>query len=89
MTNPAVMPPPDPHDFGWLIDNFAASTPGVTHALIVSSDGLPLIASRGIDFPSPYSVAAGARTISVSKVGHDASTTGRPLTYSFYEVAVR
>jgi len=48
MTNPAVMPPPDPHDFGWLIDNFAASTPGVTHALIVSSDGLPLIAAAGM-----------------------------------------
>ena len=48
MTNPAVMPPPDPNDFGWLIDNFAASTPGVTHALIVSSDGLPLIAAAGM-----------------------------------------
>jgi predicted regulator of Ras-like GTPase activity (Roadblock/LC7/MglB family) len=48
MTNPAVMPPADPHDFGWLIDNFAKSTPGVTHALIVSSDGLPLIAAGGM-----------------------------------------
>ncbi len=41
MTNPAVLPR-EPKDFGWLIDNFAASTPGVSHALIVSSDGLPL-----------------------------------------------
>jgi predicted regulator of Ras-like GTPase activity (Roadblock/LC7/MglB family) len=48
MTNPAVMPPADPNDFGWLIDNFAKSTPGVTHALIVSSDGLPLIAAGGM-----------------------------------------
>lgn len=48
MTSPAVMPPHDPQDFGWLIDNFVASTPGVTHALIVSSDGLPLIAAGGM-----------------------------------------
>src|SRR5487761_2654205 len=43
------MPPPrDPQDFGWLVDNFALSTPGVTHALIVSADGLPLIAAGGM-----------------------------------------
>ena len=47
MTNPAPMPR-DPQDFGWLVDNFAASTPGVMHALIVSSDGLPLIAAGGM-----------------------------------------
>ena len=47
MTNSAVLPPRDPQDFGWLIDNFAQSTPGVTHALIVSADGLPLIAAGG------------------------------------------
>lgn len=46
MTAPAI--PRDPKDFGWLIDNFAASTPGVSHALIVSSDGLPLIAAGGM-----------------------------------------
>ncbi len=48
MTNPAVRPPRDPQDFGWLVDNFALSTPGVTHALIVSADGLPLIAAGGM-----------------------------------------
>ena len=40
--------PRDPKDFGWLIDNFASSTPGVSHALIVSSDGLPLITAGGM-----------------------------------------
>jgi predicted regulator of Ras-like GTPase activity (Roadblock/LC7/MglB family) len=34
-----------PQEFGWLISNFVASTPGVSHALIVSSDGLPLLHS--------------------------------------------
>lgn len=46
MKSPAI--PRDPKDFGWLIDNFAASTPGVSHALIVSSDGLPLITAGGM-----------------------------------------
>jgi predicted regulator of Ras-like GTPase activity (Roadblock/LC7/MglB family) len=40
--------PREPKDFSWLLDNFAASTPGVSHALIVSSDGLPLIAAGGM-----------------------------------------
>jgi uncharacterized protein len=48
MNNPSELPPSEPQDFGWLVDNFAMSTPGVTHALIVSSDGLPLITSAGL-----------------------------------------
>ena len=40
--------PRDPRDFGWLLDNFTASTPGVDHAMIVSSDGLPLITAGGM-----------------------------------------
>src|ERR1700744_5649042 len=48
MTNPAVLPPRAPQDFGWLVRNFAMSTPGVSHALIVSADGLPLITAGGM-----------------------------------------
>jgi uncharacterized protein len=40
--------PREPSDFAWLVNDFARTTPGVTHALIVSSDGLPLIASSGV-----------------------------------------
>ncbi|RAY12256.1 roadblock/LC7 domain-containing protein [Actinomadura craniellae] len=49
--------PKRPEDFGWLIDNFVAATPGVTHALLVSSDGLALTASAGIaaDLADPLS----------------------------------
>jgi predicted regulator of Ras-like GTPase activity (Roadblock/LC7/MglB family) len=47
MTSPAVLPR-DPQDFAWVVDNFVLSTPGVSHALIVSSDGLPLIAAGGM-----------------------------------------
>lgn len=46
MATPGV--PRDPQEFSWLVDNFASSTPGVTHAFIVSSDGLPLIAAGGM-----------------------------------------
>ncbi|HEY7597645.1 MAG TPA: roadblock/LC7 domain-containing protein [Actinophytocola sp.] len=31
--------------FGWLVDNFAESVPGVAHAVVVSVDGLLLAAS--------------------------------------------
>lgn len=34
-----------PHDYAWLIRRFADEVPGVTHALIVSLDGLQLTAS--------------------------------------------
>lgn len=34
-----------PQDFAWLIDNFAASVPGVTDALVVAADGLLITAS--------------------------------------------
>ncbi len=49
-----------PQEFGWLISNFAASTPGVAHALIVSSDGLPLLASDGVpeDLADPLAAMA-------------------------------
>jgi predicted regulator of Ras-like GTPase activity (Roadblock/LC7/MglB family) len=38
-----------PAEFAWLVDQFVVSTPGVTHALIVSLDGLQLTASRSIN----------------------------------------
>jgi predicted regulator of Ras-like GTPase activity (Roadblock/LC7/MglB family) len=49
-----------PQEFGWLISNFVASTPGVSNALIVSSDGLPLLASEGLseDLADPLAAIA-------------------------------
>lgn len=49
-----------PQEFGWLVSNFVASTPGVSHALIVSSDGLPLLASDGLpeDLADPLAAIA-------------------------------
>ena len=35
-------------DLNWLITAFADRVPSVAHALVVSSDGLPLAFSRGL-----------------------------------------
>jgi uncharacterized protein len=57
MTSDATPPPRNPQEFDWLLTDFVRSTPGVTHALIVSSDGLPLVASEGLntDMADPLS----------------------------------
>lgn len=59
MTTPGAhsVPPRNPSEFGWLVNNFAASTPGVSHAVIVSSDGLLLFASGSMstDIADPLS----------------------------------
>jgi predicted regulator of Ras-like GTPase activity (Roadblock/LC7/MglB family) len=69
MNDPTALPPAEPQDFGWLIDNFALSTPGVTHALIVSSDGLPLITSTGLapDLADPLA----AMTSGIISIGNN------------------
>lgn len=36
-------------DVDWLLTEFAAGTPGVRHALVVSADGLRLAVSRGVE----------------------------------------
>ena len=47
-------------DLGWLITNFVERVPDVAHAVVVSSDGLPLAFSAGFpqeraDPASPFS----------------------------------
>lgn len=37
-----------PQDFGWLVHQFAQEVPGVTHALVVSLDGLQLAGSAAV-----------------------------------------
>lgn len=75
MATPVI--PRDPKDFGWLLDNFAASTPGVTHALIVSSDGLPLVTTGGMgaDLADPLA----AMTSGIISLGNNiAAKVGEP-----------
>jgi len=75
MTNPTVLTPREPQDFSWLIDNFVASAPGVSHALIVSSDGLPLIVAGGM--PADLADPLAAMTSGIISLGNNiASTVG-------------
>jgi uncharacterized protein len=45
-------------DFDWLVGNFARRTPGVAHAMVVSSDGLPVAVSERLDRPKADQLAA-------------------------------
>src|SRR3954462_1160340 len=42
----------------WLVDNFVDRTPGVSEAVVVSSDGLPMAMSRSLDRDSADRFAA-------------------------------
>jgi predicted regulator of Ras-like GTPase activity (Roadblock/LC7/MglB family) len=44
--------------FNWLLSQFATSTPGVIHAIAVSSDGLLVAMSHGLDRGSADRLAA-------------------------------
>jgi predicted regulator of Ras-like GTPase activity (Roadblock/LC7/MglB family) len=46
MTSPSTLR--TPQDFVWLTEQFAADTPGVTHAVLLSSDGLQLVSSSSV-----------------------------------------
>ena len=37
------------NNVNWLVNNFVERVPGVTEAVVVSSDGLPIAASMGLD----------------------------------------
>ncbi len=44
--------------FTWLVNNFVAEVPGVTHAIVVSSDGLLLTASSEVPVELAEQLAA-------------------------------
>ena len=48
MTTAARQHPVQPSQFGWLVDSFVQQVPGVAHAVVVSADGLLLVASSGL-----------------------------------------
>ena len=43
---------PEASNVNWLVSNFVERVPGVTEAIVVSADGLPMAKSRGR--PRPY-----------------------------------
>jgi predicted regulator of Ras-like GTPase activity (Roadblock/LC7/MglB family) len=48
VTTAAPQHPVQPSQFGWLVDSFVQQVPGVAHAVVVSADGLLLVASSGL-----------------------------------------
>src|SRR5207237_10250771 len=48
VTTAARQHPVQPSQFGWLVDSFVQQVPGVAHAVVVSADGLLLVASSGL-----------------------------------------
>jgi uncharacterized protein len=47
-----------PADFASLINGFVERVPGVTHALVLSSDGFPLTASESVSSDGAEQLAA-------------------------------
>ncbi|GAB0101541.1 roadblock/LC7 domain-containing protein [Nocardia sp. JMUB6875] len=45
----AQLPSADPHTFSWLLANFVRNTPGVRDTVAVSSDGLLIAMSDGLE----------------------------------------
>jgi uncharacterized protein len=66
------MPPlsAEARDLNWLIGNFARSTPGVAHAMVVSSDGLPVaVSSERLDRAKADQLAAIASGVTSLSMG--------------------
>jgi predicted regulator of Ras-like GTPase activity (Roadblock/LC7/MglB family) len=63
-TSPLTAPPPrNPGEFAWLVQQFVDEVPGVTHAVVVSSDGLQLVASQSVGRDRADSLAALTATL--------------------------
>ena len=58
-------------DLNWLITNFAERVPSVAHAIVVSSDGLPVAYSKG--FPADRAEQLAAVTSGVASLTEGAS----------------
>jgi predicted regulator of Ras-like GTPase activity (Roadblock/LC7/MglB family) len=66
---------PDAQNFNWLVGKFVDRVPGVSHAVVISSDGLPLALSERIPRGAGDQVAAIGSSIN-SLVGSAAALFG-------------
>lgn len=55
---------PDAQNFNWLVSGFVDRVPGVSHAVVVSSDGLLLAASRHLPNRAAEQLAAISASLS-------------------------
>ena len=63
---------------------------GMSFRLIAgtAADGLPLVTSPGVDFPSPYGVTAQAQTLAVTDGSGQQSRAPDAITYKFFAISV-
>lgn len=66
-------------------ERFVRLDSGPRHRLVpgTATDGLPLRASPGVDYPAPFDIAADAQTIAVLRAGTP-QRRGQPIRYAFY-----
>ncbi|GHH67781.1 dynein regulation protein LC7 [Streptosporangium violaceochromogenes] len=79
-------PSQDARTFNWLITEFVKEAPGVAHAVIVSSDGLPLACSE--DFPKDRADQLAAITAGLVSLTQGASRVfeGGPVVQTVIEM---
>jgi predicted regulator of Ras-like GTPase activity (Roadblock/LC7/MglB family) len=66
----------DKPDFSWLLNDFVSKVHGVSHALIMSSDGFPLTASRSVSSDEAEQLAAISSGL-LSLAGNSAALFGK------------
>jgi uncharacterized protein len=75
-----------PQDLNWLITDFVERVPSVAHAIVVSSDGLPMAFSEG--FPADRADQLAAVTSGLTSLTQGASRVfdGGPVTQTVVEM---
>jgi uncharacterized protein len=76
----------DARNLNWLVANFAKSTPGVAHAMVVSADGLPVAVSKRLDRPRADQLAAIASGLASLTLGASRLFEGGPVTQTVVEM---
>lgn len=66
----SLVQPLEDADLNWLVTDFAERVPSVAHAIVVSSDGLPMAHSRG--FPQDRATQLAAVTSGVTSLAEGA-----------------
>ena len=76
----------DARNLNWLVANFAKATPGVAHAMVVSTDGLPVAVSERLDRPRADQLAAIASGVASLTQGASRCFEGGLVTQTWVEM---
>ena len=76
----------DARNLNWLVANFAKATPGVAHAMVVSTDGLPVAVSERLDRPRADQLAAIASGVASLTQGSSRLFEGGLVTQTWVEM---